>query len=172
MFVLLLFVSLLASLLLQMAYPAAWTLAGMRPPFVLALALYYALNHRPAAGLIVAFAGGLWLDSLSLVPLGYSSLYLICMVMFASRYRHQVLTEAPVTAAFFGGLAGCGQALFMIGMLISGGYVYGRVPLLLIRLGSAILLALIVTPIVFRLMTSLHRSLNLLDEEEAQHVNA
>jgi len=160
-------VALLGATLAQAMLPA-WALFGQaRFPVLLGLVLYYALNHKLWMVMIVAFIAGILQDGLSLVPLGYSA-FLFCVVAsVAGRYRRLVLSEALVTAAFFGGIASLIVTLLHFLILNGNGSIVCSRGLALFRvLGSGALGAFTV-PAVFLIMTHLHRALELVGEEDS-----
>ncbi len=163
---------LLVATLLQAHLPGVFVLGGARWPVLGSVVLYYALNHRRTAALVAGLVAGLLLDMLSLVPAGYSVLVFCVMAMIAGHYRRLVLPEAAVTAAFFGGASGLLYAALLYGVLAQGAF-QGCPPVLALAriLGSAITGAL-TAPVVFLVITRLHRALGLDDKEEQNRVNA
>lgn len=172
MFWILMTLALLIATLLQAQLPGVVFLGGARWPVLCCVVLYYALNHRRTAGLTAGLVAGLLMDMLSLVPAGFSVLLFCVMAMVAGRYRRLVLTEAAVTAAFFGGLSGLLYAALLYGLLAQGG-LRGCPPVLaLARLVGGVLTGGLAAPAVFLVMSRLHRALDIDDKEEQRHVNA
>jgi len=164
--------ALLMATLLQAQLPGVVFFGGARFPVLCSVVLYYALNHRRAAGLVCGLAAGLLMDMLSLVPAGYSVFLFCVMAMVAGRYRQLVLPEATVTAAFFGGLSGLLYAALLYGLLANGG-LQGCPPVLVVaRLVGAAVTGGLTAPAVFLVMSRLHRALDLEDKEEQGRVNA
>ncbi len=172
MFWLLMAMSILTGVLLQAHLPGIPVLGGIRPPLLAGLVLYYALNHRIAAGWMAALAAGLLLDALSLVPPGYSVLLFLGLAGVADRYRKLVLPEATVTAVFFGGLAGLSYSMVLYGLLVRSGMEPGHPVQVTMRIAGSGLTGLVTTPVVFRVMTILHKALDLADKEDNGRVNA
>jgi rod shape-determining protein MreD len=172
MFWILMSLVLLVATLLQAHLPGIVFFGGARWPVLGSVVLYYALNHRRAAGLTAGLVAGLLLDMLSLVPAGYSVLLFCVMAMVAGRYRRLVLPEASVTAAFFGGLSGLLYASLLYGVLAHG-TLQGCPPVLaLARLVGGAVTGALAAPVVFLVMSALHRALDLDDKEEQNRVNA
>ncbi len=163
---------LLTATLLQAHLPRIAFLGGARWPVLCCVVLYYALNHRRTAGLVAGLVAGLLMDMLSLVPAGFSVLLFCAMAMVAGRYRRLVLTEAAVTAAFFGGLSSLLYAGLLYGVLAQGG-LQGTPPVLaLARLVGGALTGGLAAPVVFLMLSRLHWALDLDDKEEQSRVNA
>ncbi len=172
MFWMLMTLVLLSAMLLQAQLPGIALLGGARWPILSCVVLYYALNHRRTAGLIAGLVAGLLLDMLSLVPAGYSVFVFCMMAMVAGRYRRLVLPEASVTAAFFGGFSGLFYATLLYGVLANGG-LQGHPPVLVLaRILGAFLMGGVTGPVVFLVLSGLHRGLNLEDKEDQGRVNA
>lgn len=172
MFWMLMTLVLLSAMLLQAQLPGIALLGGARWPVLSCVVLYYALNHRRTAGLVAALVAGLLLDMLSLVPAGYSVFMFGVMAMVAGRYRRLVLPEAAVTAAFFGALSGLFYATFLYGVLANGGLQGCPPVLVLARILGGLLMGGVTGPVVFLVMSGLHRELNLEDKEDQGRVNA
>jgi len=165
LFWMLLMLSVLAAVLSQALLPGPALLAGARFPVLLGIVLYYALNHKPWIVIIVAFTAGLLQDGLSMVPLGYSALLFCAAAMVAGRYRKLVLSEAAVTAAFFGGVTNLLLALILYFLLRQGDAIACSGGMAALRIVGSGLLGVITVPAVFVLMTQLHRALDLVEEE-------
>ena len=165
LFWILLLLSVLSAVLTQALLPGPPVLGGARFPVLLGVVLYYALNHKPWIVIIVAFTAGLLQDGLSMVPLGYSALLFCGAAMIAGRYRKLVLSEAAVTAAFFGGVTNLLVALVLYLLLRQGGGIVCSGGMAALRIVGCGLLGVATVPAVFVLMTQLHRSLDLVEEE-------
>jgi rod shape-determining protein MreD len=153
--------------LLQSFLPGWPLLAHARFPVLLAVTLYYALNYKPWVAMIAAFWAGLIQDSLSFVPLGYSSM-LFCMVgLIAGRYRKKVLSDAVITAIFFGGIATLGVTLLLYLLLKINNLVACSGTTAALRIFSSGILGLVTAPAVFLVLTVVHRGLDLIEREDA-----
>jgi len=172
MFWMLMTLVLLSAMLLQAHMPGIALLGGARWPVLPCVVLFYALNHRRTAGLIAGLVAGLLLDMLSMVPAGFSVFVFCMMAMVAGRYRRLLLPEATVTAAFFGALSGLIYAVLLYGLLANGSLQGCPPVLVLARLVGAFLMGGVTGPVVFLVMSGLHRGLNLDDKEDQGRVNA
>jgi len=172
MFGMLMGISMLVALLLQAHLPGITLLGGARWPVLCSLVLYYALNHHGVAGAVCAFACGLLIDSLSLVPLGYSGLLLCLMALSAGACRKHVLPEAMVTASVFGGLGAGLYALVLYAMLANQGVQGVSLGVVVARIAGSGVLGAITAPPVFFVLARLHRALELGDKEAQHRVNA
>lgn len=167
LFWMLMSISVLGATLAQALLPG-WAMFGQaRFPVLLGLVLYYALNHKSWIVILVAFVAGILQDGLSLVPLGYSALLFCVVATVAGRYRRLVLSEAVVTAAFFGGVCSLVMALFLYLLLNQAGTIACSGSLALLRVLGSGVLGTITVPAVFLIMTHLHHELELAGEEDS-----
>jgi len=119
-------VLLFAGAFLQMLLPGLAFLGHARVPFLLAIVIYYALTRKTDVMLTAAFLGGLLQDSLSPLPLGYSVFCFVVVGLVIGRFRNLVVSDAPVTQAFFGGSAGALVTLGLYLLLVREGLVACR----------------------------------------------
>jgi len=167
LFWILMMMAMLVATLGQAMLPG-WPLLGYaRFPLLLGVVLYYALNHKLWIVILVAFVAGLLQDGLSLVPLGYSALLFCGVAVVAGRYRRLVLSEAFVTAAFFGGIASLVVTLFIFILLRRADAIACSALQAALRIVGSGFLGMLTVPVVFLLMTHLHRALELVGEEDA-----
>jgi len=132
-------VSLAAAALCQMWLPAPAWLGQAKFPALMAVVLYYALNHGTGVMFGCAFLAGMLQDALSPIPLGYSGICFALAGWIASRFRRTVLLDAAVTPLVFGAACGSGAALALYVMLARQGLVawpYGRLLLKLVGTGA------------------------------------
>lgn len=142
---------------IQLLFPAWAGLGCSKPPLLLGLTLYYALNREWRPMLIAGLIAGLAQDLLGMMPPGCSSLLFCALGLVAARFRRLVLTESVVTAVVFGALA---AVLFHLGayvMLVRGHQVWWPLGRLLYRALAAGVLAGVTTPLVFLLAHSFDR---------------
>ena len=167
LFWMLMIIAVLGATLAQALLPG-WAMFGQaRFPVLLGLVLYYALNHKSWIVILVAFVAGILQDGLSLVPLGYSALLFCVVATVAGRYRRLVLSEAVVTAAFFGGVCSLVMALLLYLLLNQAGTIACSGSLALLRVLGSGVLGTITVPAVFLIMTHLHHELELAGEEDS-----
>ena len=148
-------ITLLGAALMQTLMPAYAFLGQARFPFLLAVVLYYALNHDAAVMLTAAFLAGLLQDTLGQTPLGYTAFCFCVAGWITSRFSRTVLIESLVTPAFFGGVAAVIVTVVTSVLLLSRGAVsFSPGWLLLKTLGSGFL-GMICTPAVFLMVRTL-----------------
>jgi rod shape-determining protein MreD len=165
LFWMLMCMAMLVATLAQSLLPGMALLGHARFPVLLGLVLYYALNHKPWIVIVVAFVAGLLQDGLSMVPLGYSALLFCAVAAVAGRYRSLVLSEAAITAAFFGAISSLLVSISLYLLLRQAGTIVCSGPMVLQRIVGSGVLGLVTVPIVFVSMAHLHRSLELIEEE-------
>jgi hypothetical protein len=88
-------------------------------------------------------------------------------VLVAGRFRRQVLSDALVTALFFGGIATVVVTLLLYLLLRMNDLVMCGGATVTLRILSSGLLGLVTVPVVFLFMTGIHRALDLTDREDA-----
>lgn len=124
------------------------------------LMVYTALTHGWLTIIGLAFAGGLWFDSLSANPLGASVLPLLLIGIMIYHNRGLLLRE-NTHAQFFFGLFASAAAPIMTLLIIMG---LGENPLVgwgsLWQLLAMTLIGGLLTPICFRFFDRVHRALN------------
>ncbi len=172
MFGLLMALSLLMGTLLQAHLPGISLLGGIRWPILISIVLYYALNHRGVAGALCALGAGLLMDCLSFVPIGFSVLFFCLAAWLSDRCRQWVLPDAVVTSMFFGGLSNLLYAMFLYILLLRNGTHYGLILTGILRIFGSGLLGALTAPVVFFVLSRLHKSLDLGDKEENAPVEA
>ena len=166
-FMILMFMVMIGATLLQALLPGWAVLGNARYPVLLGVVLYYALNHKISVVIAAAFTAGLLQDSLGFVPLGYSSILFCGVALVAARYRGLVLSDAPITAVFFGGIASFGVSLILYLLLRSGGLVSCSGATAVMHILGSALLGIVTVPAVFICMKILHRALDIQEKEDA-----
>jgi rod shape-determining protein MreD len=161
------FLVLLSAMLIQGASPGLALLEHARFPVLLGVVLYYALNHPMWVGVTAAFLAGMLQDSMSMVPLGYSSFLFCLSALVAGHYRKQLLSDALITAAFFGALCAVVISLSLYLLLRLENLVECPVAIASLRIIFSGALGAVVVPGVFLIMKGLHHALDLEDKEEA-----
>ncbi|MBL7077488.1 MAG: rod shape-determining protein MreD [Kiritimatiellae bacterium] len=134
---------------LQVLFPALPFLGQAKPPFLLAIVLYYALNRTPGTVLLAGLVAGLLHDLLTEVPLGYSSIVFVLVGVVAGRFRNLVLPDSRVTAGFFGMMGSLAAQVLLYAMLVRIDAVWWPFGRLTVRLLWGALLAAVVTPLTF-----------------------
>ena len=149
--------ALMGAVMVEMLCPV-WIFMGQaKPPLVMSVVLYYALNRPLALMLSAAVLGGVLNDSINALPLGYSSLCLVGIGLVARSYRDVVFSGRWITHMVFGAMAGVGLTLVLFGLLWltdSGGREMSGVWVSLKVLGVGIYSVALV-PVVCRVMERL-----------------
>lgn len=138
----------IAAAVLQAQLPGFTTLGQAKFPLLMAVVIYYSLNHEFAVMLTTAFFAGLINDALGNIPLGYSSVCFCLIGLIISRFQRLVVTESPLTTMFFGGVAGFVSSAFLYMFLSSGGYVSWPAGRLTVRFLGSGLLGMVCAPLV------------------------
>lgn len=142
---------------LQTELPAVPWLGQAKPPLLLAVVLYYALQRTRPVMAVAALMAGLMQDMLSPLPLGASACGFGLAGWYVSRFRKVVLTESMLTQAFFGLVSAMAVTIVLYVILMVEariGLPVRRVVLKTIGMGA---LGLIVTPPVCWLLGRLDR---------------
>lgn len=152
-------VALLVVVLVQVQLPSSSWLGGMKCPLVLACVLYYALAHERGLWISCALLGGLLFDSMSDVPLGYSSCLFLALGWVASRFRRRLVIEAAMTSIVLGAILNFAFTLFLYVVLQHTGLVHAGYGVGVVRLGAAALLGAVSGPMVCGLLGFLEHAL-------------
>ncbi len=153
--------------LLQALLPGFAVLGHARFPVLLGVVLYYALHHKLWIVIAAAFTAGMLQDGLGFVPLGYSSILFCIVALVAARYRQLVLSDAAITAIFFGGIASFMVSFALYLLLKTGGYISCSGTTALVRILGSGLLGTITVPVVFICMKHLYLALDLQEKEDS-----
>ncbi|MDP6439427.1 MAG: rod shape-determining protein MreD [Candidatus Brocadiia bacterium] len=144
--------AIVAAGVLQTELPGFAWLGQAKPPVLLAIVLYYALQRTRPVMATAAVAAGLMQDALSPLPLGASAGGFLLAGWYVSRFRKVVLTESVLTQGFFGLVTGMAVTLVLYVMLVLEsriGIPVGR--LILKTLGNGILGMLVAPPVCWLL---------------------
>ena len=141
----------------QASLPAVPLLAYAKPPLLLALTVYYALNHPPPAALGAAVAAGFLQDAYDGVPLGYSALVFCAVAAGINTFRGTLLSEAPVTQIFFGSAGAAFMTAALYGLLVKDGLLHISPTMLGLKIIGTTLLATVSTPPVCAGIAALDR---------------
>jgi len=161
------FLVFLSATLMQAAFPGWALLEHARFPVLLGVVLYYALNHPMWVGISAAFLAGLMQDSMSMVPLGYSSFLFCLSALVAGHYRRQVLSDALITATFFGAVCAFAASLSLYLLLRMENLVECSGTTAALRIIFSGMLGAVTVPAVFLVMKGLHKALDLEEKEDA-----
>lgn len=153
--------------LLQSLAPTSSLLGLSKPPFLMAVALYYALAHPRVTAIIAAILAGIIQDSMSLLPVGYSALCFVVFGVILAETREKLFGDSLFTVAVLGaGLA----ALTTMGLylMLSLNSLVDSLPFwwVTLKMGGSALLGLCVAPLVWWLAAMLERHVGLTYEGE------
>lgn len=149
---------LLLAALVQSLIPAVVWLGISKWPCLLAVTLYYALAHTRGKIVVVGILAGIFQDSLSLIPLGYSALCFTAAGLILYHIREMLFRDSAVTVALAGAVSSAATTLCLYVMLRLGSEWEG-IPLreLMIKMGGTALLGLVVAPLVWQTAGALER---------------
>jgi rod shape-determining protein MreD len=157
---------LLTGAVIQTLSPAYAPLGQAKAPVLLACVLYYALNRDARVMLVAAAVAGFIQDSLSGIPLGYSSSIFALLGWFSGRYRELVMAESIMTPVIFGGVMGSAGMLLQGLLLLHAGTITWRVDWMLLRILGGGVLGAITAPVVFYLAHVLERAVGNIETKE------
>lgn len=144
--------------LLQSFVPALAWLGLSKPPFLLGVALYYALVHSRTTALAAAILAGIIQDSLSLFPVGTSALCFTVFALALHRTRETLFRDSLFTVAALGAVL---SALTTLGLclLVSGseGGVAAPFWWVALKTGGTAVLGLFTAPVVWGMASWLER---------------
>ncbi len=144
-------------------------LGEVRPPLLLGVVVYFALNRSLACGLAIAFAAGTIQDLLSLAPPGFSTVLFGIAAAVVSRFKGLVLAESAVTGVFFGG----GTVLLVwlaFGLLLAQAGVLGlSAGAIAVKVCGTAALGAVTTPLIFVVAAAAYRGISLDERREDAH---
>ncbi len=148
--------------LLQSLIPASAILGLSKPPFLMGVALYYALAHARGTAIIAAILAGIIQDSLSLLPIGYSALCFVIIGVVLAETREKLFGDSLLTVAILGAGLGAFTTLALYLMLDLSSLV-DSIPVwwVILKMGGTALLGLVVAPMVWLAATTLERHVGL-----------
>jgi rod shape-determining protein MreD len=158
---------LLAGGLFQSLMPATAWMGLSKPPVLLAVALYYALVHSRGMALTAAIFAGIMQDSMSLFPVGYSSLCFVVFVWVVWSVRETLFRDSLVTVAIVGGVLSALTTLCLYLMLrVNALDVHLPAWWVAVKMGGSALLGLATAPVVWWLASGLEQHVGLTVGEE------
>lgn len=160
----------IVAVLVETVCPVSALLGQAKPPLVMCLVLYYALDRPRSLMLGAAILGGVVSDSMNAMPLGYSTLCLMGVGLLARAYRDVVFTGRWITHMVFGALAGLGMTLALYGLLwlTDSGVRSLSVAWVFLKILGAGIYGVILAPVVFRLMEPLDRMVGNMEMKVAE----
>lgn len=154
--------------LLQDLIPAPAWLGQVKVPFLGAVVFYYAVMHSRPVLLWSAVIAGILQDSLSLVPIGYSSLAFLLLGLIIFRWRGVMFRYSVVTASLVGGIGSALMIVILHVMLELGlETARGSAGWVFLRIGGAFLLGAVVTPLVWKTVYRLDELVGNLELQES-----
>jgi rod shape-determining protein MreD len=157
----------------QLLIPPIALLGQAKLPFLLAIVFYYSLSYETPHMLVAAFLAGLLQDSLSPIPLGYSSFCFVAAGWIASRFRNMVMTESLLPPMLFGAVGNGVLTLFLCILLVKDGLVVCRPGWFALKVLGSLIIGMICTPIVFVVVGKVDRMLgNIIVKQETAVIDA
>lgn len=154
---------LLAGAALQSFFPAVSWLGYANVPVLCAIAIYYTLFRGGATMLAAALLAGLFQDSLTLIPIGYSSFVLAAGCLVIERYRDVMILQSPLTHMVLTAALNGAMTLLLTVLLVRGGLIEWQPWWLLLKVPGAIVLGLVTGPLVIGLIQTLEEKLGLIE---------
>jgi rod shape-determining protein MreD len=153
----------LAAGLLQDLVPTTALLGEVKVPLLLGVTLYYAITERGTAIVMTtAVLAGILQDSLSLVPLGFSSFLFGCLGLGVQRLPSHIVNRRWQSALVLGGLGYALYIILMQNMLVAGtDFVPGPAWWFWVRVVVAAIMGGAITPLVWRLAGHLEELLGI-----------
>lgn len=142
-------IALLTGTALQLLLPGYHIFGQVKFPVLLAISLYYALNREAGVAFMAAVLAGLFQDTMSMIPLGYSSACFCFITWISGRYRSVILLESTLTPVFFGAVAVPVSTLCLYFLLRTRDLVHLGPLWLVLKLSGGAFLGAVVTPPVF-----------------------
>lgn len=151
---------------LQSLLPAVSWLGYATVPVLTAVVIYYSLYRGGILTLVVAILAGLFQDSLSLIPLGYSSFGFAAAVLVLERYRELVVKQSPLTHMVLTAVAHAAVTLALTLLLLGDGLVAWQPLWWLWKVPGAALLGLLAGPPVITVARLLEETTGLIEAEK------
>lgn len=148
--------------LLQSLVPASSLLGLSKPPFLMAVALYYALAHSRGMAVIAAILAGIIQDSMSLLPVGYSAFCFVIFGVILAETREKLFGDSLLTVAILGAGLGALTTLCLF-LMLSLNSLADSIPLwwVVLKMGGTALLGFCAAPLVWWSAATLERHVGL-----------
>jgi rod shape-determining protein MreD len=148
--------------LLQSLIPASAVLGLAKPPFLMAVSLYYALAHPRGTAVLAAILAGVIQDSMSLLPLGYSALCFVIFGVILAETREKLFGDSLFTVAILGASLGALTTLGLF-LMLSLNALADSIPFwwVALKMGGTALLGLGIAPLVWWVAATLERHVGL-----------
>ncbi len=137
-----------ACVLIQAAVAPFPVLGGAKIPLLLAVVIYYSLNHDTGSAAVSALLCGFLNDSMSFIPIGQTSMVFFFVALVASRFRRVVHGDEILPTSLFGAVSAAVCVFLGYRLLLRANLV--TVPALLLwhKAFGSFVLGLIATPFV------------------------
>jgi rod shape-determining protein MreD len=149
------------------ALPAPSWLGHAQAPVLLGLVLYYAMIGRRATVIAAAILAGLVADTLSLMPLGYSSFCFCVAGLVCQGFRDVVMARQWTTHMFFGAMSNLGITTACFLLLAKDGLIEPRLLQSGFKLAGSVVTGAVAAPLVFQGMAWLDRKVGNVESAEA-----
>jgi len=144
---------------LQTVVPPWSPMGQAKMPFLLGLALYYALHYDRRIMLASAISAGVLQDALGMIPLGYSA-FCFCLVgLITRRFRDLLFVHQGLTHILLGAVSSAFVTFMLFVLLAVEGKVSVNPSWLALKLAGGFVLGGIFVPIVVRAAYLLDRKL-------------
>jgi cell shape-determining protein MreD len=152
---------LLAGTVLQSMIPTLPWLSYATTPVLASLVVYYALYRGGVMIFVFAALAGLFQDSMSLIPLGYSTFCFVAGALVIERYRDLMILHAGLTHAMLAAAFNALVTSALMILMLNDGSIAWQPFWLSWKIPGAILLGLIAGPLVIAAAHSLEERLGL-----------
>ena len=160
---------LLAGSAFQAFFPAMAWVGYSTVPVLLSLVVYFALFRGKVAMLSFALLAGMFQDSMTLIPLGYSSFCFAVCVMVIAKYRDLMMVQSPLThMVVVAGMHAVVTLLLSI-LLVKDGLIPWQPVWLLLKIPGAIVLGLVTGPVVIAVTRAFEEKLGLVEGNSEQY---
>lgn len=160
---------LVAGVAVQSLLPAVAWLGYATAPMLGSIVLYYALYRGGVVMLAAAIIAGLFQDSLSMIPLGYSSFAFAVVALAIERYRDLLILQSAFTHVVFTAVLHAVVTLFLMLLMLHDGLIAWQPSVLLVKLPGSVLLGMVTGPLVIGAAHALEEKLGLIQGDTERY---
>ena len=160
---------LIAGTAIQSFFPVSAWLGFVTVPVLCSLVVYYALYRGGVIMLAAALLAGLFQDSMSLIPLGYSSFVFAVFALVIERYRGLMVLQSSLTHMVITAVTHVAFTIVLSVLLIQSGMIQWQPLWLFLKIPGALLLGIITGPLVIGLAQALEEKLGLIQGNSDQY---
>lgn len=160
---------LLAGTAVQSILPAVPWLGYATFPVLCSLVLYYALYRGGAIMLLAAIVAGLFQDSSTLIPLGYSSFGFAAGALLIERYRDLIVLQSALTHMVFTALLHAAVTALLVALMWQGGIIAWRPLWLFGKIPGSIVLGIVTGPLVIAAAVWLEEKLGIIQGDTERY---